>query len=167
MGSIKGPTGSIGARGSWWYTGEGTPNGVSNPASGDLYLDTETGEYYARVGTSWMLAGDLTGPPGDKGDPGPNNLWTGTQEEYENLTPDPDMVYVIKGIGMGGPPGPPGPEGPPGPPGTTTWAGITDKPLLVSGSVNGVPTALTLWTGTQLQYDAIPTKDAATLYVIT
>jgi hypothetical protein len=38
---------------------------------------------------------------------------------------------------------------------------------LVSGSSNGTATALTLWKGTQAQYDAIGTKDSNTVYVVT
>lgn len=34
----------------------------------------------------------------------------------------------------------------------------------VAGSVNGTPTGLTLWTGTDDQFDAIPTKNTNTLY---
>lgn len=37
----------------------------------------------------------------------------------------------------------------------------------VLGSVNGTATSLTLWTGTQAQYDAIVTKDANTVYAVT
>lgn len=37
----------------------------------------------------------------------------------------------------------------------------------VTGSVNGTATTLILWTGTQVQYDAIVTKDSNTVYVIT
>lgn len=37
----------------------------------------------------------------------------------------------------------------------------------VGGSVNGVLTPLTLWTGTQAQYNAITTPDPNTVYVIT
>ena len=37
----------------------------------------------------------------------------------------------------------------------------------VAGSVNGTPTALTLWTGTQAQYDAIGSKSSTTVYVAT
>jgi len=97
MGSIKGPTGANGARGSWWFYGPGAPGGgtPANPASGDWYLDTSNGDVYARVGSSWTLAGNMTGPPGPKGDPGPSNLWTGTQTEYESLTPVQGMVYVV------------------------------------------------------------------------
>jgi GDSL-like Lipase/Acylhydrolase family len=37
----------------------------------------------------------------------------------------------------------------------------------VNGSVNGTATALTLWTGSQANFDAIGTKDGNTIYVIT
>jgi len=37
----------------------------------------------------------------------------------------------------------------------------------VQGSSNGTPTTLTLWKGTQAQYDAIGSKDANTVYVVT
>ncbi|QDK03089.1 minor tail protein [Mycobacterium phage SydNat] len=36
----------------------------------------------------------------------------------------------------------------------------------VVGSNNGTPTALTIWKGTQAQYDAISTKDSNTIYVV-
>jgi hypothetical protein len=37
----------------------------------------------------------------------------------------------------------------------------------VKGSAAGTPTALTLWTGTKAQYDAITAKSATTIYVVT
>lgn len=37
----------------------------------------------------------------------------------------------------------------------------------VTGSDCGTPTALILWTGTQDDYDAIPVKDPATVYIVT
>lgn len=37
----------------------------------------------------------------------------------------------------------------------------------VTGSVNGTPTSLTLWKGTQAQYNALGTYDANTVYVVT
>jgi hypothetical protein len=60
---------------------------------------------------------------------------------------------------------------------TTTGAqNLTNKTLtnptitgstLVSGSKSGVATALTLWTGTKAQYDAITTKNPNTIYAVT
>ena len=37
---------------------------------------------------------------------------------------------------------------------------------IVAGSTNGAPANLTLWTGTQAQYDAVPAKDSSTVYVV-
>lgn len=37
---------------------------------------------------------------------------------------------------------------------------------VVAGSANGTPTNLTLWKGTQTEYDAIVTKDGNTVYVV-
>jgi hypothetical protein len=51
--------------------------------------------------------------------------------------------------------------------GASTAAAALSNLKAVAGSVNGTATALTLWTGTQAQYDAIGTKDTATVYVIT
>ena len=44
---------------------------------------------------------------------------------------------------------------------TATAAALANK---VAGSVNGTPTGLTLWTGTDDQFDAIASKNANTLY---
>jgi hypothetical protein len=54
--------------------------------------------------------------------------------------------------------------------GGDTWnpiEGGSGSDTLVDGSVNGTPTALTLWTGTQTQYDAITTPDPTTVYIVT
>lgn len=48
-----------------------------------------------------------------------------------------------------------------------TWSSLTGKPAVVSGSVNGTPTSLTMWTGTAAQYAAISTPDANTVYIVT
>ena len=50
---------------------------------------------------------------------------------------------------------------------TDTIAVAADLTNKVAGSANGTPTALTLWTGTQAQYDAVGTKNSATVYVVT
>lgn len=41
-----GADGAQGTRGSLWYTGAGTPSGISGVAVGDLYLDTQTGDVF-------------------------------------------------------------------------------------------------------------------------
>ena len=79
--------------------------------------------------------------------------------------------------GPAGPPGPTGPAGTQGAPGTGVPPGGSVKQvltkLLATDYAVGWETALssttvtTIWTGTQAAYDAIGTKDAATLYFIT
>lgn len=41
-----GADGADGARGSKWFTGAGSPSGVSGSLPGDMYLDTGTGDVY-------------------------------------------------------------------------------------------------------------------------
>jgi len=46
-------------------------------------------------------------------------------------------------------------------------AAVAPAPGAVTGSVNGVVTALTLWVGTKAQYDAITAKDlTGTVYIV-
>ena len=74
-GSILGPTSAPG-----WHAGSGSP-GSGLGAVNDLYLDTATGNYYLKTGSSaWTLQGNLTGAPGSPGGAGANGAtwWTGT-----------------------------------------------------------------------------------------
>jgi hypothetical protein len=41
-----GTAGSDGARGSVWFTGAGSPSGVTGSVAGDMYLDTTNGDVY-------------------------------------------------------------------------------------------------------------------------
>jgi hypothetical protein len=52
--------------------------------------------------------------------------------------------------------------------GVPVLAGSSNVALnAVKGSASGTPIVLTLWTGTKAAYDAIPTKSATTIYVVT
>ncbi|TFZ81701.1 collagen-like protein [Candidatus Macondimonas diazotrophica] len=68
---IQGIQGDPGEDGSVWYTGTGAPaSGLG--VVGDFYLDSSNGDYYEKTGAStWTLQGNLTGPQGIQGDPGP------------------------------------------------------------------------------------------------
>lgn len=43
---VPGQNGSDGARGSRWFTGAGSPSGVTGAVAGDIFLDTGTGDVY-------------------------------------------------------------------------------------------------------------------------
>lgn len=58
---IAGADGAPGADGSGWITGSGAPDGALGRVD-DLYLDTDTGDYYLKTGSStWTLQGSLKG----------------------------------------------------------------------------------------------------------
>jgi hypothetical protein len=62
-----GTPGAAGARGSLWATGVGAPSPDNTQQSGDLYLDTATGNVYELVAGSWTLEGNVEGPRGSAG----------------------------------------------------------------------------------------------------
>ena len=61
----EGPQGVAGARGSLWSTGSGTPTATGQ--SGDLYLDTSSGDVYELVAGAWVLKANIKGPQGAQG----------------------------------------------------------------------------------------------------
>jgi hypothetical protein len=65
-----GPSGAAGARGSLWSTGSGVPSVTASQQSGDLYLDTATGNVYEDVAGAWTPEGNTKGPQGQKGSAG-------------------------------------------------------------------------------------------------
>jgi len=49
----QGATGAAGANGATWLTGSGVPSdGIGN--NNDLYLRTDTGDVYKKVGGTWV-----------------------------------------------------------------------------------------------------------------
>ena len=64
---VQGPPGPQGPTGGKWYTGSGAPTGGTGVV-GDFYVDSATGNYYEKTGTSsWTLRGNLLGPVGPTG----------------------------------------------------------------------------------------------------
>lgn len=99
------------------------------------------------------IAGPV-GPKGEKGDPGPagkDGAPGPTGPKGDTGSPGPRGP-----AGARGPAGPTGPQGPTGPKGDT---GV--------GLQTNTGTITHLWTGSQTQYDQLPSKDPATLYFIT
>jgi len=65
-----GTPGAPGAPGEKWFTGSGAPPGAVG-AIGDWYLDSATGDFYEKTGsTTWTLRGSLKGPAGPTGPAG-------------------------------------------------------------------------------------------------
>ena len=87
--------GSGGGGGAAWYNGSGVPSSGLG-ADGDYYLDTATGDVYAKASGSWSVVTNIMGPPGADG-----------------------------ADGATGPAGAPGADGPPGPPGADGADGAT------------------------------------------
>ena len=56
----QGTQGPVGQRGATWRTGATAPAFVSGDMSGDLYLDTVTGDFYRYSGTAWLKQGSFT-----------------------------------------------------------------------------------------------------------
>jgi hypothetical protein len=67
-----GATGATGAAGEVWFSGSGAPaGGLAGSIVGDWYLDSATGDFYEKTGTSaWTLRGNLKGPTGATGSTG-------------------------------------------------------------------------------------------------
>lgn len=168
VGSIQGPIGNTGTRGSDWFTGSGSPGTVSGAISGDFYLDTSgTGNYYKYNGSSWSLQGSLLGPTG------PSSTWhAGSGVPASGLGSNGDMylndatgdVYGPKASGSWGSiveniVGPSAPQatattqgtiqlgsGDLG--GTATAVTVPGKAPLASPALTGTPTAPTATAGT-------------------
>ena len=97
-----------------WWSGSGVPPGTTGN-TGDWYIDTATGNFYEKTGTStWTYRGTFTGPQGPTGPAGP----TGSQ----------------------GPTGPAGPTGGTGPAGATGPQGPAGQGVPVGGAVGTILT---------------------------
>ena len=79
---IQGTTGSQGIQGvqgtpgEKWFSGSGAPaGGLAGTIVGDWYLDTATGDVYAKTGASaWSLRGNIKGPTGTTGSTGSQGI---------------------------------------------------------------------------------------------
>src|SRR4051812_46131801 len=61
--------------------------------NGDLYIDRETGDYYAKVDGVWILQGNLIGPQGIQGFQGVQGI--------QGLTGTPGAVVITSDILFG------------------------------------------------------------------
>jgi hypothetical protein len=141
------------------------PTTGNNP--GDAHLVTATGNLWVwGTDNAWHELGHVqgpqgpAGPAGPKGDPGA----TGPQGP-EGPQGDPGIQGNTGPQGLKGDKGDKGDPGIQGPAGPAQDLGpLTARVTAVETTANA---AWKRWTGTQASYDAIATKDANTLYVIT
>ncbi|CAM6003641.1 unnamed protein product [Sphagnum balticum] len=69
-GTIAGPTGAMGTRGSLWYEGSGAPGTITGQQNGDQYLDIATGtagNVYQLISGTWTLEGNIKGATATSG----------------------------------------------------------------------------------------------------
>ena len=127
-----GPTGPQGPKGDRGADGTGVSIRGSVPTSdalpgaaaeGDAYLTEDTGHLWVWSGSSWVDAGNITGPAGPEGATGP------TGPAGADGAPGATGPQGPKGDqgadGPAGPQGDPGPTGPQGPKGDTGATGAT------------------------------------------
>lgn len=117
-------------------------------ADGRLYI--WSGTAWPSSGTGALIQGEqgIQGEPGDDGAPG---------EPGADGADGDQGIQGIQGLK--------GDQGDEGPSGASTWDDITDKPALVFASVAGTPMPLTLWVGSEEQFEDIEEKDTATVYL--
>ena len=97
--TTPGPTGATGAAGTngtngeKWFTGSGAPaGGLSGSAVGDWYLDSASGDFYEKTGSSaWTVRGNLKGATGPAG---PQNLFV--QETLPATPPDGSLWIPLQ-----------------------------------------------------------------------
>ena len=110
-----GPTGAKGNRGSVWSTGTSAPVYLAGEGSGDIYLNTVTGDVFQFTGVGWARVGSIQGPAGAIGAVGP----IGPQ----GLTGNAGPAGIQGPVGPTGGTGATGALGPIGPQGLTGNAG--------------------------------------------
>lgn len=111
----KGDKGDPGEDGTKWYLVPAPPPPDLPIKIGDLFLNTETGDYYEKTDAStWTLRGSLKGPKGEKGEDGhsPVLTWVGDQISIDGVL-GPHLT------------GPKGDKGDPGEDGTKWYVGAS------------------------------------------
>lgn len=149
---------------------------VAMPPGGNVLTPSEYTELSARIDT--LAAAGVVGPAGPAGPAGADGLQgpagpTGPMGPAGPTGPaGADGTSGVAGPqGPQGIQGPQGPQGPAGPTAISTNAGQqaqigTDGLILVKSLVAGDGSVAKIIALTQAQYDALPTKDPTTLYVV-
>lgn len=135
------------------------PTGKGPSDAGWSVFVQADGRLYIWSGTAWPASGtgaQIQGEQGIQGVPG---------EDGADGSDGADGEAGAQGLK--GDKGDQGDQGDEGPSGASNWDDISDKPAIVYGSAAGTPMDLTLWVGTEEQYDEIAEKAATTIYLRT
>lgn len=135
IGNMTGPTGAPGTPGTQWRLGTSDPDNAVG-LDGDLYLKTTTGAYWKRIGGTYTLQGNFTGPAGAggsatqwfQGSGAPSN-GTGSNGDFY-LRSNGDVYWKSGGAwsvvaSLAGPAGPAGADGADGADGIDGLGGIS------------------------------------------
>ena len=153
-GNIKGPkgdTGASGPKGDTGTNGTSVTSGTTLPASGatgDTFINTNTGETFVYNGTTWVPNGNIKGPKGDTGTDGksvtgaPGNPGAttpgNTGDTYINTTTGETFVYNgttwVPNGNIKGPKGDTGSQGPKGDTGTNGTSVTSGTTLPATGA---------------------------------
>lgn len=116
--------------GSNWFSGSALPPAALGE-DGDQYLRTGTGagggDVYAKVSGTWTLTGNIRGPVGPQGNPGPNGL-SAYQVAVANGFAGTQAAWLESLVGEVGP------RGPAGPPGIPSQRRVLEVPGVPTGS---------------------------------
>lgn len=103
----EGTVGADGAPGSRWFSGSGAPSS-SIGATGDYYLDGDTGNIWVRTGSQWFPSGENIqgdkGEQGVKGETGTSVVLKGAVDSFEELPLDAeegDLWLITSEGGLG------------------------------------------------------------------
>lgn len=186
---LTGATGPAGADGtSVTITGSvataaALPGTLTLADAGKGYITNDDGHLHVWSGTNFTDVGTVRGPSGPQGAIGATGSQgpigsTGATGSAGPSGPSgtPGAVGATGATGpsgasgtpstVPGPTGATGVTGATGPAGATTINGITGLRAELDGKVNGQNGATALWIGTQTEYDALPSHNATTLYVV-
>lgn len=77
-----------------FHFGEGAPD-ASLGEPGDVYLDTDSGDFYQNQNGAWNVIGNLRGPQGPQGEQGPAGADGADGRGIDNITFDADTNELV------------------------------------------------------------------------
>lgn len=77
-----------------FHFGEGAPD-ASLGAPGDVYLETDSGDFYQNQNGTWNIIGNLRGPQGEQGPQGPAGSDGADGRGIDDITYDADTNELV------------------------------------------------------------------------